>query len=159
MTDITLSAGPTTMATQAVEANQYRLFEWFASSVMIGMAIALTLWPRSIEAGSLRVVVNEVALVVGKDWIGTVLRGIFLVSGLVRFFALYANGQWPVIGPRLRAIGAAGGALLWSQMSFAVIPSLGEIGGATLALAVFAPMAVCEIISCYRSGEHGRWNR
>lgn len=147
------------MVTQAAGVNQYRLFEWFAAAVMIGMAIMLTLWPKSIDDGSFRIVFNEVALIAGQDWVGSTLRSTFLISGLMRFFALYANGQWPVIGPRLRAIGAGGGALLWSQMSYAIIPERDALGSGSWVLAIFVPMVCCEIISCWRSGEHGRWKR
>lgn len=169
MTDTAISAGSSAMQpaqTAEIDIVHGRLFEWFAALFMIGAAVTLTIWPKSFDAHSLQVLVNEIRLMLaaigldsGRDFVEPILRSAFLAGGLIRCFALYANGHWPVIGPRLRGAGAGAGALLWSQMSFAVMPSLGDIGSGALAVVLYGLMACCEIVSCYRSGAHGRWRR
>lgn len=150
MSDIALSAGRRTMVAVEKAFQTGRLFEWIMAGMMIAVAITLTLWPKSAEAASLRILIEA-------GFSEEFLRLGFFGGGLARCAALYANGHWPVIGPWLRAIGALGGAILWALMASAVAPSLGEIGTGALAVAVFGSLFVGEIFSCHRSLAHGRW--
>ncbi len=129
-----------------------RLFEWVTSGMMIAIAVTLTVWPKSSEAGSFRLLVQA-----GFD--SEFLRLGFFMGGLARCIALYANGRWPLIGPWMRAVGALGGATLWALMAAAVVPALGQIGSGALAVAVYGSLSVGEIVSCHRVLAHGRWQR
>jgi hypothetical protein len=56
-----------------------------------------------------------------------------------------------LIGPRLRALGALVGAMLWFQMFIALLMQASEVGSASLGVAVYPCLVMGELISCYRA--------
>lgn len=151
MSDVVLSsAGIRFMSVVEKSVRTGRLFEWVASLMMIAIGVTLSLWPKSAEAGSLRILVEAGF---AAPWL---IVG-FVGGGAARLIALYANGHWPLIGPWLRAVGALGGAVLWSLMGAAVLPALGQVGSGALAVPVFFALCIGDVISCHRSLAHGRW--
>lgn len=122
-----------------------RLFEWMTSSMMICSAFLLAIWPHSIGTGSYKLMLQ-----VGVS--AQFLSLTFGTFGILRMVALVVNGLWPTWGPRLRAIGAAGGAFVWAQMFMALTwyslvttyppsPSMG--------LSVYFFLMIGELRSCW----------
>lgn len=162
MTDIAASAGLATMAPEMKAVTTEipgRLFEWVAATMMIGIAIILTIWPQSIDDIVYRELIRPLRGIVDDQIVESILRFCFFAGGMLRYFALYANGRLPVIGPRLRGAGAGAAALLWSQMFVAGSMEIIKTGHGTVEVVLLGCMACGEIISCYRSGAHGRWKR
>lgn len=138
------------MAALLREYRTGRLFEWFAAAAMISIGLKLTFSPHPVDLAVLDVVAHF-----GID--AEIVRIGFFFGGIARWFALIANGQWPGIGPIMRAIGAIGGAVTWAAI--ASVPSFvpGTPGG--IVVAICWCMCICEIYCSYRSLAHGRWRR
>ncbi len=90
-----------------------RLFEWVMSISMVFLSVEIFVWPDTLKASAFRWVLQ----VMSEDFIGVVLLG----AGVFRCAALVANGSSMVIGPRVRAIGALCGAVIWVQFGMALI--------------------------------------
>lgn len=121
-----------------------RLFEWVMTLAMLGLAIEIAIWPGTIGASSFRLIL----VLVSTEHMAV----FFAVFGLMRIAALFANGSWPVHGPRLRAMGAGSAALMWGQMCVALlllapfnqgVPSPG--------LPVYFALTIGELVSAYRA--------
>lgn len=121
-----------------------RLFEWIMALIMIGLAALLFLWPNAVLASDFRIILTIVS--------AEHMAVFFGVFGLLRAAALIANGSWPIHGPRLRAIGASSGALMWMQMTIALVQfaSFNE-GVPSPALPVYFALTIGEIVSAYRA--------
>src|ERR1043165_9161254 len=85
-----------------------RLMEYFAALVMIGDAIVLSL-PGT--------VIGTFLLIQHLGIPDNVFALFFAVFGTIRIFALIANGNIPVYGPRARSICALFGAQVWGLMA------------------------------------------
>ena len=111
---------------------------------MLGLGIMIAIWPAMIGASAFRFMLTVVT--------AHNMALVFLLFGVLRIAALFANGSWPVHGPRLRAIGAGTAALMWGQMFVALlmlapfnngIPSPG--------IPVYFALTLGELISAYRA--------
>lgn len=123
---------------------QNRLFEWFTTMTMLGMAIEIAIWPTAVGASAFRYIL----LVISPLNMGM----FFLSFGLLRVAALIANGSWPDHGSRLRAMGAGAGALMWGQMGLSLV-HLGTQPGniPSPGIALFFFLTLTELISAYRA--------
>lgn len=128
-----------------------RLFEWVMTFVMLGMAGTIVASPDTIGKGAFRYM-----LAVGLTPLAVGL--FFWIVGLVRVVALVLNGKSPLWGPRLRAIGAAGGALIWAWMAVALVYLTVDTGSLSLGIFNWVGLAFGEIISCVRAGADVRSN-
>jgi len=89
-----------------------RLFELAMAVIMIGVGLLLFISPRSIEASSMRYLLDVMS-------VATYSTLLFLF-GLLRIIALALNGHWMPGGAYCRAGGAAIGAIMWSQWGAAL---------------------------------------
>lgn len=121
-----------------------RLFEWYAAVALTLLGLHTLVWPHAVGASAFRLMLDFVP--------PQNLAAFFLMVGLLRGAALIANGQWPFIGPHLRALGALCGAVIWLQMTVALFllielqrtpPSPG--------IPVYFAMFVAELAATYRA--------
>lgn len=122
---------------------RHRLFEWVMTAAMLGLAIEIAIWPGTIGASAFRYMLQ----VVGTQNLGT----FFAVAGLLRIAALTANGRWPVYGPRIRAVAAGCGALIWFQMLIALFILAPKSGIPSPGIPVYLALTFGELISAYRA--------
>jgi hypothetical protein len=130
------------------QVKSMKLFEWVTSAMMIGIAIIVAVSPNAIHSGGFSLMAN-----IGLT--GSVIGILFMAAGAIRMVALYANGNWPVIGPRLRAGCAAGGAFVWAQMLIALVKWSEQSGYISIGVSVYTFLVVGEIISCHRAASDG----
>lgn len=90
-----------------------RLFEWVMSISMVILAIEIFVWPETLNASAFQWVTK----VMSRDFVGIVV----FIAGWFRCLALIANGSSLVIGPRVRAIAAIAGAVIWVQFGTALV--------------------------------------
>ena len=90
-----------------------RLFEWVMSLAMVLVSVEIFIWPRTLQASAFQWMTQ----VLSPDFAGAILFG----AGWFRVLALVANGSSMVIGPRVRAIGAICGAVMWVQFATALV--------------------------------------
>ena len=90
-----------------------RLFEWVMSSSMVLLAAEIFIWPETLKASAFQWATQ----VMSSDFVGIVM----FAAGWFRCLALIANGNSYVIGPRVRAIGAIIGAVMWVQFGTALV--------------------------------------
>lgn len=121
-----------------------RLFEWIMALIMIGLAALMFVWPNAVQASDFRIILTIVS--------AENMALFFAVFGLLRAAALIANGSWPVHGPRLRAMGAGSGALMWMQMTVALVlfAPFNE-GVPSPGIPVYFALTIGEIVSAYRA--------
>lgn len=90
-----------------------RLFEWTMSLSMVLLSVEIFLWPRTLDASAFYWLVQVMPS-------GAV--GIFLFCvGVARLAALFVNGRSMMYGPRVRAVGALAGAVMWAQFALALL--------------------------------------
>jgi hypothetical protein len=89
-----------------------RLFEWVMSVSMVILAIEIFAWPETLKESAFQ----WATMVMNTEFVGVVMFG----AGWFRCWALIANGSSMAIGPRVRAIGALVGAVLWFQFGLAL---------------------------------------
>jgi hypothetical protein len=126
-----------------------RLFEWVAATILLGISLHLVMWPDAVSHGRF----SQMAAFVGPEFFGRAC----LVVGFARLFFLAANGSMPVWGPRLRAIGAIAGSLIWLQLAAAPILN-GLMPGSTPSngIPVYLGLALGDLISTYRAAADAR---
>lgn len=90
-----------------------RCFEWVMSVSMVLLAIECFIWPETLNASAFQWAVQ----VMNTGFVAAVL----FFAGWFRCLALVANGSSMVIGPRVRAIGALVGAVIWVQFGTALV--------------------------------------
>lgn len=121
-----------------------RIFEWTMTAGMLGLAVEMIIWPNTIGASAFRLM----TLFLDPG----LLTVFFLVAGVVRVVALIANGRWPKYGPRMRAFGAALGALIWAQMDMALLQLVPLNNGIpSPGIPIYFALTFGEIVSCYRA--------
>jgi hypothetical protein len=77
---------------------------------------------------------------------------LFFLVAIARGVALIINGRSDVYGPRVRAIGAMVGAVIWAQMLVALFGFLAETRSPpSPGIPIYFALTVCELISCYRA--------
>ncbi len=121
-----------------------RLFEWMTALMMVVIAIIVAINPKTVEFGGFYLM-RDIGLT--ATWLGT----LFMLGGCLRIAALFANGHWPVYGPRFRAACALMGAVIWMQMLLALTAWSTKSGYISIGVAVYFFLTVGELISCYRA--------
>lgn len=126
-----------------------RLFEWVTTFIMLGMAATIIASPQTLERGAFRwmLVVGFTPLVLGL---------ILVALGGLRCVALYVNGRWALWGPRLRLVGALGGAFIWFWMALALIFLTNDTGTLSIGIFNWIGLTLGEIVSCARAGSDVR---
>lgn len=111
-----------------------RLFELATSTMMILIALHVAIWPGA-----------------RPDFLPPAgIIAIYGLGGALRFAALVANGSWPRHGPKLRALGALSGAMVWAQM-LVVSLRAGVANPPTLDMWVYLTLAAVELIAMCRA--------
>ena len=125
-----------------------RLFEWVMATSMILLAVQTFVWPGTLNASAFFLLTTLMP---------TSLIGLFLlVFGLARFAALVVNGRSHVYGPRVRAIGALAGAVLWAQFEIALIASFTVKRPPSPGIPVWFNFTLAELYSAYRAASDDR---
>lgn len=121
-----------------------RLFEWMTACMMIGIALTVAANPTTVQFGGFYLMRD-----IGLD--ASALGTLFMLGGCLRIAALFANGRWPIYGPRFRAACALMGAMIWMQMLLALTAWSSHNGYLSIGVPVYAFLTVGELISCYRA--------
>lgn len=122
-----------------------RLFEWHAALGCIGVSIIMML-PGDVRIGKAFSTLYNISI--QDESVGS----LFFMIGLVRVLALAANGHIGVVGPRVRAVGAAVGALGWVQLAVASLLEGIAFGFVSISIALFFNLALFDLIAAYRAG-------
>lgn len=121
-----------------------RLFEWGMAFAMLCLALQIFIWPLTLGASAFR----YLAFIVNTENVGL----LFLVVAIARGVALIINGRSSVYGPRVRAMGALAGAVIWAQMDVALFILMFETNNPpSPGIPVYFALTVCELISSYRA--------
>ncbi len=125
-----------------------RLFEWTMATAMVLLAVECFIWPETLNASEF-------------FWLTTLmptsLIGAFLlVFGVARFAALVANGRSLVYGPRVRALGALAGAVLWAQFDLALIAAFTVSRPPSPGIPFWLVFTLAELYSAYRAASDDR---
>jgi hypothetical protein len=126
---------------------RHRLFEWVMTVAMLGLAIETFFWPETIGASAFRYMLR----VIQPGSLGI----FFMIAGLFRIAALFANGSWPIVGPRIRAFAAGAAALVWGQMLISLIVLAPHTGIPSPGIPVYLALTLGEIVSAYRAATDG----
>lgn len=126
-----------------------RLFEWVMASAMILLAVQTFVWPQTLSSSAF----HWLTAAMPSKYIG----GFLLLFGMARFAALIANGRSLVHGPRVRALGALAGAVLWAQFELALLADL-TIEGKTPSPGIpfWFVFTLAELYSAYRAASDAR---
>jgi hypothetical protein len=129
-----------------------RLFEWTMTCALFALGVHLLIWPDAIKASSFRILLN----VIGSDS----MMAFYLLVGGFRAVALYLNGNWPVWGPQVRALGALAGAVVWLQMDIALAQLAPAVGTPpSPGIPVYTALFIAELYSTYRAAADARLRR
>lgn len=90
-----------------------RLFEWVMAISMVMLAVEIFVWPDTLRASAFQWALQ----LMSADFVGVVM----FCAGWFRILALIANGSSLVIGPRVRAVAAIVGAVMWVQFGTALV--------------------------------------
>lgn len=121
-----------------------RLFELATAAMMIAMALHVAVWPLAARASEFRYMADLMPPVA--------IVAIYGLGGALRFAALVANGHWPRRGPKLRAIGAVAGAVVWAQMCVSTVRFQSASGNPpTLDMWVYFTLSAVELIAMCRA--------
>lgn len=127
-----------------------RLFEWIMAIMMLLIAMTMAVPGDTLGRGSLYMI--QLLFGLGETVAAVVLAG----AGVLRCFALYANGNIPIYGPKARITGSAIGALSWSILLVALLYDSIITGAASIMVPVFGSLIIGEIVSAYRATRDGR---
>lgn len=119
-----------------------RISEAAAAWIMVGLGIQIIAAPVPTDYRALDGLIRFVS--------GDFIAAFFIIVGLVRIAALIANGHWKKVGPWLRSIGAAAGALIWSQLFLSLI-AVSPDDLTSLGAPVYLVFTMVELISIYRA--------
>jgi hypothetical protein len=125
-----------------------RLFEWVMATAMILLSIETFVWRRTLDASAFHLL----TVLMPSSFIGMFL----LVFGLLRYGALIANGRSLVYGPRVRALGAIAGAVLWAQFELALLTSFTVKGPPSPGIPFWFVFTLAELYSAYRAASDDR---
>jgi hypothetical protein len=124
-----------------------RLFEWCMSIAMTGLAVEIFFWPRILGATSFNLLTDLMP--------GQFISSFLLFFGIARFAALIANGRSTVHGPRIRAIAAIAGAVLWAQFAFSLIVEFYDAPPSP-GIPFWTTFVLAELYSAYRAASDVR---
>ena len=122
----------------------HRLFEWAVAVMMVLIALTLALPGDTMERGAL-------APLARAGFTEGNVAGFLGVVGALRGLALYANGNLNPQGAVVRAVGALAGALVWGQMTLALLVDAFSAAAPSLMIPVFGTLTMFDLLSCYRA--------
>lgn len=119
-----------------------RLFELAMTVAMLGEGLLLLVSPRSIEASSMKYLIDVMPL-----WLCILL---FLWLGGARIVALALNGHWMPYGGYVRAVGAVAGAVMWAQMGASLLTNnIAKDDALSPGIPIYVTLSLFEIVSMY----------
>lgn len=121
-----------------------RLFEWAMAVMMVLIALTLALPGDTLERGAL-------APLARSGFTEGNMAAFFGAVGALRGLALYANGDLQPAGATVRALGALAGALVWGQMTLALMLDALRAASPSLMIPVFGTLTMFDLLSCYRA--------
>lgn len=122
----------------------HRLFEWAMAVMMVLTALTLALPGDTMERGAL-------APLARSGFTEENMAVFFGIVGALRGLALYANGNLQPSGAMIRAFGALAGALVWGQMTLALLGDAVYASAPSLMIPVFGTLTMFDLLSCYRA--------
>ena len=127
-----------------------RLFEWTMSIAMIFLAFEIFIWPRTLEASAFYWLV----IVMPSELVGIFM----LLVGMSRAIARVINGRSPLYGPRVRAVGAVAGAVMWAQFALALAMPfvMNERAIPSPGIPFWFSFTLAELYSAYRAAGDAR---
>jgi hypothetical protein len=125
-----------------------RLFEWVMATAMVLLAVETFIWPQTLNASAFHLLTT----LMPTSFIGVFL----LVFGAARCGALIANGRSAVYGPRVRALGAIAGAVLWAQFELALLAAFTVKGPPSPGIPFWFTFTLAELYSAYRAASDDR---
>ena len=125
-----------------------RLFEWVMATAMVLLSVEVFIWPRTLDASAFYWLTTLMH--------GSMIGGFLLLFGLARFGALVANGRSKVYGPRVRALGALAGAVLWAQFELALLAAYTVKGPPSPGIPFWFTFTLAELYSAYRAASDDR---
>lgn len=128
----------------AVAIRAQREWEWYASFVMVAIGLTIFLTPKTIELGAFRYLLW---MGVEASWAWMLYIGI----GLCRVVALLLNGRLPFFGPHVRAAGCAVGALIWINMTLALIRLTEDTGTLSIGIGAWGMSTIFELRALHRA--------
>lgn len=126
-----------------------RLCEWGMATAMTLMGVGLFIWPNALVFGNL----HKMLSLLSEFSIAVLL----LYIGILRIGCLIANGSLPWIGPIIRSGCATVGAIILSQMSYALAKN--GIVPMPPGVFFFGGFCVVELISAFRAASDARERR
>lgn len=120
-----------------------RIFEWAMAVSMVLLAVQTLAWPATLDASAFHLLTS----VMPTQFISIFL----LIFGFARVAALIVNGRSYVHGPRVRAIGALAGAVLWAQFDLALIASFTVKSPPSPDIPFWFTFTFAELYSAYRA--------
>lgn len=128
-----------------------RLSELSMAMVMLAIAGWISVFPSVIADGAFRYLNNFM----GRES----LMLFFFMFGIARLAALVANGHWQYWGPIIRSACALAAAVLFGQMTLALINLSAEGIDPPISTGVYGVLALFELISMYRALARGYGGR
>jgi hypothetical protein len=120
-----------------------RLYEWAMGLIMISLGLAMTIWPAMCRGSIL-----QVLLAIMPEAVAGLL---FLVLGILRLFALIANGSSCVIGPRLRTTVATVASMIWTTFTLSMSEVSIKQGFPSPMVFFFSVFTLAELYVSYRA--------
>lgn len=117
-----------------------RLFEWTMAVALLGAALCLSIWPRSIGSGNFHLMLRVTGV--------SQLTLVYSVVAVTRMFALFMNGRLHSWGPPIRAMTALFSSMIWIQLSLALMLA---VPAPSPSVAIYAALAVGELVSVWRA--------
>lgn len=129
---------------------EFRLFEWAMAIAMILLALECFIWPQTIGASAF----HWMVILFPAPSVGVIM----FLAGSARVAALIVNGRSPVHGPRIRAVGALVGALMWGQFWLALIMPfyMNEKAIPSPGIPFWFTFVLCELFTVYRAAKDVR---
>jgi hypothetical protein len=124
-----------------------RLFEWVMATSMVSLAVEIFFFPRILGATSFNLLTDLIP--------GQFIAAFLFFFGIVRIGALIANGRSIVHGPRIRAIAAIAGAVLWAQFAFSLIVEFYDAPPSP-GIPFWTTFVLAELYSAYRASHDVR---
>ncbi len=123
-----------------------RAIEWLMAAMLLGIALAILITPRTLETGAFRYLI---ALFGIGPWGAFALC---LGVGSIRMVGLYYNGTWHPVSARMRSVGAILSAIIWGVMAYGLAYLTVESRTISIGIPVYVCLTVGEIYSSIRAG-------
>ncbi len=127
-----------------------RLFEWTMTCALLGIGTEMVIWPNAFAVSKLQFMLDVIN--------SKCLMYYCLMVGVLRAFALYINGGWPVWGARVRMFTAVGSAAVWLQMGLSLVfVQIAIDGPPSPSVPLYVALVLAELYSTYRAAADVRF--